>query len=568
MRKILTYIVSLVILVVFSCDVGAQQKNQARVSNALLMAVDDYQAGETLAAKVILDKINSVAPENDAAWYYRALCAVDCGELDLAEECLLKATRLDPANFWYRQRLAVLYSMTDRAELAIDVYEKLLKDFPKKSDLYLELVELYVAMNEGEKALATIKEIETVFGVAESTTVYRYTLLLAMDRKEEAYKVLEEYNSKYSSPYVLSLLADSEASSYNDSTALAYYKEALDVDPSYTPALVGKAELLRMTLRYGDYFEALDDLVENSSDGAVATVRYMTALIRQVDADFMQRFRSELDNVVGKTVEKHPADTGVLRLAGTYYLSTGRKEMAKTAFRRNRELNPDVISTTDDYLQVLLMYSDWKELLQTAQEAHEYLPHVTDYLQLAGFAAHNLKEYDTEIEMYDRILEHPARDTSIVIQTLASKGDLYYQLGDSKKSFKMYESALKIDPECVYVLNNYAYFLSLEKKNLKKACAMSKKTVEAEPDSPTYLDTYGWILYLLGRPEEAKTHFKRAMLYGGKDSVVILDHYAEVLFALGEYEKAMVYWNTALRKNNGEIDDLESRVEERKRQMK
>ena len=97
---------------------------------------------------------------------------------------------------------------------------------------------------------------------------------------------------------------------------------------------------------------------------------------------------------------------------------------------------------------------------------------------------------------------------------------------------------------------------------------MSRKTIEAEPDNATYLDTYGWILYLLGRAEEARPHFKHAMLYGGKDSAVILDHYAEVLFDLGEYDRAMVYWNQALRKNDGKIEDLEERIEQRRQQMK
>ena len=128
--------------------------------------------------------------------------------------------------------------------------------------------------------------------------------------------------------------------------------------------------------------------------------------------------------------------------------------------------------------------------------------------------------------------------------------------------------ALKINPGHVYVLNNYAYYLCLDGKNLKKAFEMSRRTIEAEPDNPTYLDTYGWILFLMGRADEAKPHFKHAMLYGGKESVVILDHYAEVLFALGEYERAMVYWNQALRKNNGEVPDLEEKIDRRKLQIK
>ena len=97
---------------------------------------------------------------------------------------------------------------------------------------------------------------------------------------------------------------------------------------------------------------------------------------------------------------------------------------------------------------------------------------------------------------------------------------------------------------------------------------MSKVTVEKEPDNATYLDTFGWILYLMGRPAEAKPYFKHAMLYGGKESAVILDHYAEVLYALKEYDLAFVYWKQAAAKNDGQIPDLDERVNQRRASMK
>ena len=122
-----------------------------------------------------------------------------------------------------------------------------------------------------------------------------------------------------------------------------------------------------------------------------------------------------------------------------------------------------------------------------------------------------------------------------------------------------------MNPDYVYVLNNYAYYLSQEGKKLKKAYAMSKKAIEAEPNNSTYLDTFGWILYLQGKAAEAKSYFKQAMLYGGNDSPVVMDHYAEVLYALKEYDMAFVYWNMAKQKNHGDIPDLDEKVEARRK---
>lgn len=61
------------------------------------------------------------------------------------------------------------------------------------------------------------------------------------------------------------------------------------------------------------------------------------------------------------------------------------------------------------------------------------------------------------------------------------------------EAYKAYDEALKYNDKNVVVLNNYAYFLSLEKKDLKKAERMSALAVKLEPNNSTYLDTYAWI---------------------------------------------------------------------------
>lgn len=249
-RIVLSFIILLAIPFanVFAQDGKAMQENM------IMSAVSKFDNGDFDGAIRMLKVVVEQDPESDAACYYLALSYFAKQDADLAEAYLRKAHELDPENFWYRHRLAVLYTATKRPELAIGIYEGLLKDFPKKSDLYFEVVDLYSAREEFEKALKTLDEIETVFGKTESTAVYRFNLLRRMDRADEAFKSLEEYNKDYSSPYVLTALADWQISMYNDSTALRYYDEALDIAPDYAPALLGKAETLRMTRKYGEYF--------------------------------------------------------------------------------------------------------------------------------------------------------------------------------------------------------------------------------------------------------------------------------------------------------------------------
>ena len=536
--------------------------------NMVLSAVEKYNSRDIDAAISILKKVVAEDPANDAAWYYLGQCAVLKNDMEMAEQCYRMASETDPSNFWYRYRLARLYSLTSRPELTISMYEKLLEDFPKKSDLYLDMVELYSAQRDFDKALETLDNIETVFGMTESVAVYRFNFLRMQGKQEEAYKSLEEYNKEYSSPYVLVTLADYEMSMYNDSTALAYYNEALDLAPDYSPALLGKAETLRLTRKYDDYFTILDKFVTGSDSPAASKSDYLMAVVQRTDPKFISSFMPRLDSVVNKALEVHPKDSMMLQTAAVYYYSTDRKDLAKKYFRDNLQAWPESFSASANYVEFLMYAEDWEELSKAGREAFGRFPAETAFLEMASVGDYNLEQYDKVLDICLKVLETAPADSSKTLRAWSTMGDIYHQLGDDKKAYKAYDKALKINPDYVYVLNNYAYYLSVEGKKLKKAYAMSKKTVEAEPDNATYLDTFGWILYLQGKPLEAKPFFKHAMLYGGKDSVVIMDHYAEVLYALKEYDLALVYWNLALQKNEGQIPDLEERVKLRKQSMK
>lgn len=544
----------------------AAAQDQRSYENLVITGVDLYSKGDYSAAKAVLKNVVENDPSNDAALYYMAMIAAYENDTELAETYFQAAAALDSGNFWYRYRLAKLYSLTGRQELAVDMYEKMLKDFPKEKDVYFELVEMYASQQEYQKALDTIAEIEEVIGVTETLAMYRFNILRIMDRHEEAYESLKKYNSRYSSPYVLSTLADYEMSMYNDSTALAYYDEALSLASDYAPALLGKAETYRVTRRYDEYFDVLYEYIDGHGAPMEAKAEYLMAVLQRTDPKFIRSFRPQLDVAVFKAVEAHPKDSVALQTAAIYFYSTERHDQAKVFFKENTETYPDSFGAAADYVE-FLMYSDqWEELSQEGRKAYERFPKETTFLEMASVGDYNLGDYGKVLEICEKVLEVAPADSSKTLRAWSTMGDVYYKLGDSKKAFKAYGKALKVNPDYVYVLNNYAYYLSVEGRKLKKACDMSYKTVIAEPDNATYLDTYAWILHMQGKDDAAKLFFKKAMLYGGKESAVILDHYAEVLYALKEYDVAFIYWNMALQKNDGDVPDLKERVLARKKE--
>lgn len=557
---------ALIYMMCIGLSLPAAAQDQRSYENLVITGVDLYSKGDYSAAKAVLKNVVGNDPSNDAALYYMAMIAAYENDTELAETYFQAAAALDSGNFWYRYRLAKLYSLTGRQELAVDMYEKMLKDFPKEKDVYFELVEMYASQQEYQKALDTIAEIEEVIGVTETLAMYRFNILRIMDRHEEAYESLKKYNSRYSSPYVLSTLADYEMSMYNDSTALAYYDEALSLASDYAPALLGKAETYRVTRRYDEYFDVLYEYIGGQGAPMEAKAEYLMAVLQRTDPKFIRSFRPQLDVAVFKAVEAHPKDSVALQTAAIYFYSTERHDQAKVFFKENTETYPDSFGAAADYVE-FLMYSDqWEELSQEGRMAYERFPKETTFLEMASVGDYNLGDYGKVLEICEKVLEVAPADSSKTLRAWSTMGDVYYKLGDSKKAFKAYGKALKVNPDYVYVLNNYAYYLSVEGRKLKKACDMSYKTVIAEPDNATYLDTYAWILHLQGKDDAAKLFFKKAMLYGGKESAVILDHYAEVLYALKEYDVAFIYWNMALQKDDGDVPGLNEKVLARKKE--
>ena len=96
------------------------------------------------------------------------------------------------------------------------------------------------------------------------------------------------------------------------------------------------------------------------------------------------------------------------------------------------------------------------------------------------------------------------------------------------------------------MLNNFAYYLSEEQRDLERALRMAERANELTPHSATYLDTHAWVLYRLGRYEEAQTVMRKALVLDRSNSSELLLHYGDILYALGQRFMAKTYWKRAL----------------------
>lgn len=406
-------------ILILSCFTGISQETDTlglssmrrdiQVENTFLDAVCLYDAGRMKEASELFLQVHEADSTNDAALYYLGLCSHSAQSNADAEKYFLEAIRLDSLNLWYQNVLANLYIDSGMPQKAAPLMEKLVEKFPQA----------------------------------------------------------------YNTPFFLTLIADSNATQLRDSVALSFYDRALELDPHYAPAEMGKAELQRVRGNNPGFFSSLGKVISNPDVMPKAKSGYLKAMLDHIDAKTWWVWGDEFCRLVDVCLELHPEDM------------------------ESRWLKVNTCAIRDD----------WDGVLSQCNE-------------IVGIAA----------------------DKENLARAYSTMGDIYHeQKNDEKACFAMYDKALKVDPEYVPVLNNYAYYLSEKRIKLRKALKMSAITIEAEPDNATYLDTYAWILHLLGKDEEAKPYFKHALIYGGRDSKVVLGHYSEVLKALGEKDKADYY---------------------------
>ena len=515
-----------------------------------LQGMREYNNRNMGPAQQAFLKVLETDPNNGAAYYYLSNIALANKEIAPAGMYISKAVKNDSTNFWYNTLLAKIYTATNKLDSATAVYENILAQHPKKTEIYYNLANIYLSQKNTEKAHGILDKIEQLSGKSENTSITRFNLYRMSDDWEKAIKVLEEDSRKIASPRIETILGDMYSDQRKDSLSMLHYSKALLMIPNYIPAVYGQAEHLRRKNDYAGFFNKIAPIISNPD----VEGKWKTEYFRQLFEipNFVQKCKPQMDVLVENLANVHPSDSLVNELASAYFAQTGNKEKCISILKNYITNNPENENAKVRYLSFLYYNQQWHELEIQASKKLETTPESLESLELLGLAQYNMEKYGQAIETYSKINEIARRDkdTSVQVRTHSTIGDLYHTAGNMKMAYAHYRKALKINPNYNPVLNNYAYFLALENKNLKRACKMSRKTIETEPDNATYLDTYAWILHLLGKDEQAKAHLKHAMLYGGTEDKDILLHYAEVLDALGEKDLAKIYREQAAKKEN------------------
>jgi tetratricopeptide (TPR) repeat protein len=226
-------------------------------------------------------------------------------------------------------------------------------------------------------------------------------------------------------------------------------------------------------------------------------------------------------------------------------------------------INPKNDQTWLRLIQFYIADKNYNQILTITSRAIESLPKLPVWYFYRGIAQFQLADYKSSLASYQTGLP------TITVEQLAFKSDFYAQIADCyykleqrDSAFVNYERALAANSKNIMVMNNYAYYLSLEKAELKKAEKMSAKTVELEPKNSTYLDTYAWILYQQKSYSLAKYYIERAVdnLTKEVEPGVVLEHYGDILWMSKKEDKALEMWQKSFDSGN-KTEQVKKKIE-------
>ncbi|MCQ2288747.1 MAG: tetratricopeptide repeat protein [Muribaculaceae bacterium] len=256
------------------------------------------------------------------------------------------------------------------------------------------------------------------------------------------------------------------------------------------------------------------------------------------------------DTLFTVLIRQHPHEAGVHEMYSEYLMYKQDYKQAAEQLQYMLDLNPTDADGWRQLMVVQMMNEDFQSAIKTADKALEYNPDSQAlYLYIAS-SYYQMKQYDKALETYNTAL---AKADSTEVMTLSDikggMGDVYHELGQNEMAYKYYEESIELNPSNVGIMNNYAYFLSLDGKDLDKAERMAGLAVKSSPNSATYLDTYAWIYFKKKDYTMALLYIRRAIDNDDTHSGEVYEHYGDILFMSGEVEQAIEQWKIALEKD-------------------
>ena len=546
---------------------GGDGSTDRRYQYFFIEAMRQQSMGNYASAFELLTHAKDIDGNKPEVYYYLAMYLAQMEKDSLALTSLEKAVSLAPKNETYQERLAQFYIGNGKFDKATEAYTRLCDEHSYRTDAMKILLQLYQQEKNYTKMLDVINRIEQVDGESEDLTLSKVRVYELMNKPKDAHKALKELadNHPYDINYQI-MLGNWLLQNNKADEAYSIFTKALKEEANNPYA---QSSLYDYYKQHGDSAKAADMMekilvsTEQSIENKLQFVREAIKENEQHGGDSIKML-----SLFNRMIAASPEETDIRELE-VAYMKMKKFPTAAIDSTLTSLLNiaPDNASARFQLLQNKWSSDDWDSIITLSEPGTQYNPEEMVFYYFTGLAYYQKGEDDKALTFFQKgVAEINDKSSSdIVSDFYCIMGDILFKKGKATEAFAAYDSCLQWKPDNISCLNNYAYYLSLNNLNLKKAEEMSVKTIQAEPTSATYLDTYAWILFLEGRYEEAKMYIDQAISNDSTDesSADVYEHAGDIHAMAGDIDKAVEYWKQA-QKRGSESKILARKIKQRK----
>ena len=477
-----------------------------------------------------------------------------------ATAAALRAYNGDKENLHYLTSAAEAMVRSRRYKEAVELYKELTQK-SNEPDYFRILALLYESDQRHFSAIAVLDSAEMRFGHIPQLSHMRQQLYIAtkqFDKAEkEALKLVEE------APYLPEnhiLLAELYASTGRDSLALKSFSRAIKADSTSLASWLALGDYFFRLRNYSAYLGIVGRLFDNKQVPVRDKIEQFKALTSNIT--FYRNNFSQINGLASKLAIHYPDNRQVMELYARHLIASGQIATATDVYKRLLNCNKP---NKDELIQIIELenYIGRTDSVELYLElALQHFPKDGNLRATRGHL-HSMAGRNIEaINSYREALKYTQNDT-LRSQLWGYIGDMEHNRGETKRAYKAFDTALKFHSENSSVLNNYAYFLAVEGRNLPQALEMARLATTLSQNNSTFLDTLAWVLYRMGEYEEAKKYMQQAMSLDRKSSAELALHYGDILDALGEEFMAQTYWRKALERGY-DANEIDKRIEQQR----
>lgn len=484
--------------------------------------------------------------------------------LNLYEQAVIyfeNALKYDPSNWWYHLQLVSTYAQLNKIDKAIGVAEKLQTKFPRKEEVYQMLASLYKQNKQYQKAIDAYNTLESISGIEENIALEKFNLYRQIGKSKKAIAEIDKLVQKFPAESRFRVVrGDIYLQQNMPEKAYQIFQEIITNEPENPYVYVSLSDYYNQKNEPQKATESIVKALKIDQLAVEQKIEILGQYVQKLIQDTVKLDETEL--LFKMLVDRYPMEEQVHGYYAVFLQFRKRNIEAASEFESMLNINPKNVQTWFQLIQMYISEQNYDKLMDVTARAIENLPQTAQLYFYRGITQFQLKQYDDALKTSEFALQYSSeKESALKTDVYAQIGDIYYKIGKKEKAFEAYDEALKLSPNNIYVMNNYAYYLSEENIELKKAEKMSAKTVEKEPDNSTYLDTYAWIFFQQGNYSLAKFYIERAVdnLKAQQEPGVIYEHYGDILSKSGDQTKAMEMWKKSADSGN-KSENLKTKI--------